>query len=259
MDGVRDHCVPLFEHGLRVRCVSSGLIDVTSCVVEPKKEIAPDKLEAFRPDCSSGPAYFRDALAFALEFYPEQLEAFSKVKFEEVTPRHFFVEYAWVVHATGFSAKQVGKMMDRLIPLYEDFVAFSKLEDTELSEVLAVCNNPQKVKAVRNAAKLVRGGIDAFGWVKYRADHLSTPELLQKLPYVGPVTCFHLARNIGLLECVKPDLHLVRMAEHWGYEDPMEMCRAVRPSGMPLGIVDLILWYSASTFGTLDLRKDGTR
>jgi len=101
-------------------------------------------------------------------------------------------------------------------------------------------------------------GLDAR-WEAWRQDRLSSPELLRRLPYVGPVTCFHLARNLGMLECVKPDLHLVRMAEHWGYPGCVEMCEDLRPDGMPLGIVDLILWYAASTFGTSGIRRAGSR
>jgi hypothetical protein len=37
------------------------------------------------------------------------------------------------------------------------------------------------------------------------------PEDLMKLPFIGKTTCQHLARNIGLQSCVKPDLHLKRL------------------------------------------------
>lgn len=151
-------------------------------------------------------------------------------------------------------------MMERLLPAYGHWSSLARKEEPEvMRSVLPVCNNPQKARAVWRASRLLRDGVDAFGWDEYRKGYLSSPDLLRRLPYVGPVTCFHLARNVGLLEFVKPDLHLVRMAEHWGFPDPVEMCRAVRPEGMPLGIVDLVLWYAASTFGTIGMRRDGAR
>lgn len=227
--------------------------------MEPHKELS--LTEEFRPDLGSPPReYFAKARAFVEQFYGEELKAFQSVRFSEVSPEFFVREHAWVVHATGFSAKAVGKFMPKLVCAYGHWSDLARKEEPEVMEaVLPVCNNPQKARAVWRMAKLVRDGVDAFGWEKYRDEDLSSPEKLRKLPYVGPVTCFHLARNIGLLECVKPDLHLVRMAEHWGYGGCVEMCEDMRPNGMPLGIVDLILWYAASTFGTLELKRDGGR
>jgi hypothetical protein len=115
------------------------------------------------------------------------------------------------------------------------------------------------------------------GWLEWRQENLSTPELLQKLPFIGPVTCYHLARNIGLLDVVKPDLHLERLAAHWGFDGSLEMCRQmqahwcnhfetidgervrIQKERPPLGIIDLCVWYLASTFGTKELRKEGER
>lgn len=216
------------------------------------------------PDLSSGPhEYFKNALEFVRQHYPEQLKAFESIRFEDVDEDFFFREYVWVVHATGFSAKAVGKFMPRLLSAYGGWDALACKEfDEVMRRVALVCNNPQKAKAVHATTKLMWegiGGPNAVGWGSWKKANLSTPELLAKLPYVGKVTCFHLARNIGLLECVKPDLHLVRMAKHWGFKDCVAMCEAVRPDGMPLGIVDLVFWYAASTFGTTSIRKDGDR
>lgn len=229
--------------------------------MEPHKELP--STDGFEPDLEAGPAaYFEKAHAFVKEFYPEQLKAFSAVRFGDVDSDFFFREYAWVVHATGFSAKAVGKFMPRLIGAYGIWSDLAEEEfDVAFERVMEVCDNRQKAKAVWTTAKLLAQevGLAQGGWDGFKEARLSSPEKLQGLPYVGPVTCFHLARNIGLLECVKPDLHLVRMAEHWGFPDCVAMCEAMRPEGMPLGIVDLILWYAASTFGTLGIRKDGAR
>jgi len=225
------------------------------------------------PDLKADPeAYFDVALKFVQTHYPEQLKAFSSVRFEDVDDDFFFREYVWVVHATGFSAKAVGKFMPRLLNAYGwwDALACKQFEDVMI-RVAPVCNNLQKAKAVHATAKMMFDGMmgkktqngkfepKSVTWADWKQKNLSSPELLAKLPYVGRITCFHLARNIGLLEFVKPDLHLVRMAKHWGFDDCVQMCEAVRPPGMPLGIVDLIFWYAASTFGTIDIRQDGDR
>jgi endonuclease III len=228
--------------------------------MEPHKQL--DGIEEYRPDLASGPQeYFRKALMFAIDYYGEQMDEISSVKFEKVAPEYFWREYIWVVHATGFSAKAVGKFMPRLAAAYGNYWELAELDfDFAFSFVKPVCNNPQKAKAVWKTAQLLRNEmIEKKFWPEVRQELISTPEKLKELPYIGKVTCFHLARNIGLLDFVKPDLHLIRMAEYWKFKDCVEMCKAVQPVGMPLGIVDLVLWYSASTFGTLDIRQEGQR
>lgn len=192
--------------------------------------------------------------------HPQEVEQISSVKFADVTPEHFFREYIWVVHATGFKASVVGRFMPRLTAAYGPWNDLAKEAlGPVLDRAKAVVNNPQKIRAVHAMAVSMAEGIGSRGWGAYKQESLSDPGKLAKLPYIGKVTCFHIGRNIGLLDCVKPDLHLIRMAEHWGFKDCVEMCKAVQPDGVPLGIVDLAFWYAASTFGTLDMRKDGAR
>lgn len=231
--------------------------------MEPHKELS--GAEKFRPNPDEGPkAYFEKALAFTREFYSQEMDSIASVRFEDVSQEHFFREHIWVVHATGFSAKAVGKFMPRLLEAYGpwNLMTLDKFDDV-YERVRKVCDNRQKIKAVYATADLMCSKMfvkeHAVGWHEFKQDFLSTPAKLAELPYIGKVTCFHLGRNIGLLECVKPDLHLIRLADHWGFKDCEEMCRAVRPDGMPLGLVDLCLWYVASFFGTIDIRKKGGR
>lgn len=222
--------------------------------MEPHKELDLTRVQA--PPLDQGPqAYFDAALEFARANYADEMAYIGSTVFADVDPDMFFREYVWVVHATGFSAKAVGKFMPRLAEAYGPYGVLAGEDfETAFDRVRKVCNNPQKAKAVHKTAGLLRDAIEKDGWGKFRDESLSSPDLLQKLPYIGKITCFHLARNLGVLECVKPDLHLVRLAAHWGFSDCEALCRAVRPVGMPLGIVDLVLWYACSTFGTLSVR-----
>jgi len=228
--------------------------------MEPHKQLT-SSIDIFRPPLTSARAYFEKAYAFAREFYSAEMDQIGSVKHDLVEPEYFFREYIWVVHATGFSAKAVGKFMPRLLEAYGPYQELAKRTlDDAIGRVKTVCNNPQKIKAVHATSIFLRDGIKLHGWDKLKKDKLSTPDQLTKLAYVGPVTCFHLARNIGLLDCVKPDLHLIRLAQHWKFKDCVSMCKAMgEGSGLPLGIVDLVVWYAASTFGTLDVRKKGQR
>jgi hypothetical protein len=228
--------------------------------MEPHKSLD-SSTEQFRPPLDSPKLYFEKALAFAREYYSEQMDQIGSVKHESVNPEHFFCEYVWVVHATGFSAKAVGKFMPRLMEAYGPYQELAnRAIDRAIDRVKVVCNNPQKIKAVHTTSQLLDKNIKLHGWDEFRNTKLATPEQLQKLSYIGPVTCYHLARNIGLLNCVKPDLHLIRLADHWGFPDCTSMCKEMgKDSGLPLGIVDLVVWYAASHFGTIEIRKDGAR
>lgn len=229
--------------------------------MEPHREL-PAGTEAFRPSVDDGPrAYFEKARAFAERFYGDEVRRISSVRLEDVTPGFFFQEYVWVVHATGFSAKAVGKFMSRLMAAYGRWDRCGREKFPKvMSRVKPVCNNPQKAKAVHStAARMVEELRDAH-WDDWRAANLSDVEKIGELPYVGKITRYHLGRNVGLLDCVKPDLHLVRMADHWGFKDCESMCAAMRgDDDVPLGIVDLVVWYAAATFGTLGIKQDGKR
>lgn len=227
--------------------------------MEPHRQLS--GIEQYQPSLEDGPkAYFEKALVFARTFYGAEMEQIGSVKFEEVTPEYFFREYVWVVHATGFSAKAVGKFMPRLLKAYGPWAILSgESFDEAFERIRLVCNNPQKSKAVWQTAGFLKSSMLMKPWEEVRSNHLDTPKKLSELPYIGKITCFHLGRNIGLLDCVKPDLHLIRMASYWGFKDCESMCRDVQPDGMPLGIVDLVFWYAASTFGTLSIKKDGER
>ena len=227
--------------------------------MEPHKQLG--STEIFRPSFDNPRAYFEKAHAFAREFYKEEMDQIASVKHDQVDEDLFFREYVWVVHATGFSAKAVGKFMPKLMDAYGYWDKLGcKDFDTAFERIKKVCTNPQKSKAIHSTAKLMVNELNRVTWAEFRKERLSTPVLLKELPYIGPVTCYHLARNIGLLDCVKPDLHLIRLADHWGFPDCVTMCKAMgEGSGLQLGIVDLVVWYAASHFGTIEIRKDGAR
>lgn len=222
------------------------------------------QIDNYEPNLNDSPTeYFEKSLVFVKEFYQDKLNYYLSLEFDKVVPDYFFSEYIWVVHATGFSAKAVGKMMPRLSKAYGPYHTLcNKTEKEMFKDVLPVCNHLAKARAVWETSKILSSEIKNSSWTQFRNEKLSSPQLLQKLPYIGKITCFHLARNIGILESVKPDLHLVRMANKWGFSDCNKMCEEIQEghlekSGekLPLGIIDLVLWYAASTFGTKSIRN----
>lgn len=68
---------------------------------------------------------------------------------------------------------------------------------------------------------------------------------LESLPHIGPVTKYHLGKNLGL-DCVKPDRHLVRIANRYD-TTPGELCaRLADESGHTKATVDQVLWRAAT-------------
>lgn len=68
-------------------------------------------------------------------------------------------------------------------------------------------------------------------------------DYLRSLPWIGPITCYHLAKNFGL-DCAKPDRHLVRIA---GEEGTHALCaRLAASTGDRIATVDYVIWRAAS-------------
>jgi hypothetical protein len=66
-------------------------------------------------------------------------------------------------------------------------------------------------------------------------------DFLGGLPWIGEVTKFHAARNFGV-DCVKPDIHLQRIADHHGVT-PHQLCaRLAAELGLRIGTMDAVLW-----------------
>lgn len=65
------------------------------------------------------------------------------------------------------------------------------------------------------------------------------------LPWVGPVTKLHLAKNLGA-DVAKPDVHLLRLSEPAG-ETAQGLCeRLAKETGYRAATVDLILWRACA-------------
>jgi len=205
--------------------------------------------------------YFEDALVFAQTNYQAVIDRISNTRFGSVSAIDFWDEYVWAVYVSGFRAKTISKIWVKLLTAYDKLEligepAPSGVESEVRETAMKVFAHPRKTKAIIDASHIIRIGRNEVGWERFRDTNLSTPEQLQTLPFIGKITCYHLARNIGLLQYVKPDLHLVRMAKRWGFPSPQALCEYLaREFDMQPGIVDLVLWYSASTFGTKELDK----
>ncbi len=68
---------------------------------------------------------------------------------------------------------------------------------------------------------------------------------LQALPWIGQITKYHIAKNLGMDVC-KPDRHLVRIAGGYGMT-PEKLCSSLANlTGDRIGTVDLVIWRAAN-------------
>ncbi len=94
------------------------------------------------------------------------------------------------------------------------------------------------------AINFIRGNKeDIFNQYDCSLDKL---EFLESLPFIGKITKYHLAKNLGF-DVVKPDRHLVRIANNYGFKDCFQMCNHISlETGDKVSMIDMVLWRSAN-------------
>ena len=182
--------------------------------------------------------------------YEGELDWQGSLEFEAITEVDFLRETAWVVLSAGFKESIVRSIFPALSEAFLDWGSAREIVEAKAlcrQEALAVFASTAKIDAIIAIAQTVdRVG---FGVVKAHIRDGQT-EYLQQFPFIGPVTRFHLGKNLGL-NVVKPDRHLVRLARVTGHDSPHELCsRIARATGEPVAVVDTVLWRYAT------LRRD---
>jgi hypothetical protein len=141
-------------------------------------------------------------------------------------------EAAWVILCAGFSENAVRRCFSFLSLCFCDWESARE-----------ICQNSSLCKATawtkfRNEKK-----IDAILEAAFRRSVVREPiQTLRTLPYVGDITSYHLAKNLGF-HVAKPDRHLVRLAHHLEFDSAQELCMKVASAtGDPISVVDLVFW-----------------
>jgi hypothetical protein len=188
--------------------------------------------------------------------YPEHIAWVRSTAKDAVTPERFWREYVWCSCVAGFNAAVVTGFFDKLMDTIgrDPF----KVKPDSLEAAMRIFGNRRKL----NGIYAVAAHLQAIDWVIFSERYfdfgqLSTAEVianLDKLPNVGSIIAHHLARNLGF-DTVKPDLHLIRVAQRFGFSSPHALCSylSVVYDIELLGEVDLRLFLYCQTYGTLEL------
>jgi hypothetical protein len=178
--------------------------------------------------------------------FSEEILWQASVNFNDVTESDFLREHAWVTLSAGMQERVIRKLFQAISSSFYNFESAKIIVENEsCCRYLALkhFNNIRKVNAIILAAY----GISSKGFSTFKeALYLNPLEQLQSLPYIGPVTCYHLAKNIGL-QVAKPDRHLTRLANYVGYRDVQLFCKHISlQTGDSIPVVDIVLWRFAS-------------
>lgn len=169
--------------------------------------------------------------------------------FDAVTEGDFLRELAWVILCSGFREKVIREKFGAISAAFCEWRSAEEITDKGtacIDEALLAFGNRRKIRAIATGARFIHSG----GWGPCKQAIKAAPiEVLQKLPMIGPVTAYHLAKNLGM-PVAKPDRHLVRMASEHGYSDVQDFCGDISElTGDSVPVVDIVLWRYAAEVG----------
>lgn len=174
--------------------------------------------------------FFESALDYCIKKgYAEEIEFVRNRYFNDsITSWDFYVSYVYVVLNTGMRNQVAEKLFDNL------------MKSGDVDKTI-------KHKGKNKAIKLAMANYETwFKELKVADDKI---EYLKSLFFIGDITKYHLARNIGI-DVAKPDRHLQRIADKYGFDNVHEMCELLsEETGERIGTVDVILWRYCNLTG----------
>ncbi len=181
--------------------------------------------------------------------YNLEIEWQANIVFEEVTEEDFLREAAWVVLSSGMREAVVRKKFPLISHAFLEWESAGKITAQGgqcQREALACFAHLGKINAIISIA----AHVDKHGFSSVR-DAIGSEGIsyIMRFPYMGSATSFHFAKNIGL-PVVKPDRHLVRIAQSLNYPSPEALCSEISDQvGDKISVVDIVLWRYATLYG----------
>jgi hypothetical protein len=188
--------------------------------------------------------YYQKASEYVRKNYLGEFEYFRDLKIknlEQFSEKEFLGEFAWVVFTSGFKVARVESKWEELEKAFNGFDP-NKINEKSVRSAMQIINHEGKCMAVLKCAKL----INKNGFKEFKKKHLTNEDSMEKLPFIGPVTKYLLARNLGM-DKVKPDRWIVRISRNFKFHDHEEMCKKIsEKTGDKIGLIDYVLWRYAS-------------
>jgi hypothetical protein len=151
-------------------------------------------------------------------------------------------EIAWVILCSGFRERVVRHLFWKISLCFFDWSSAATIRNNAsicVATALDVFRSKPKITAIAQSAAL----IEERGFETICRDIIASPVCaLQRFPFIGEVTAFHLAKNLGF-DVPRPDRHLQRLSILHGYTSVHEFCVAIsNASGDSVRNIDTLLW-----------------
>jgi AraC-like DNA-binding protein len=178
--------------------------------------------------------------------YDWEIKWQKSLDFKSFSETDFLREAAWVILCSGFKESTVRKHFDYISMCFCDWESsYEIISHRELCVTTAFScfRNKNKLNAIAKIAEI----IDHHGFSNFKLMVQQDPILkLMELPFIGPITSWHLAKNLGL-NVAKNDRHLLRIANHFGYSDSHSLCAKLSEyTGVSSSVIDIVLWRFAT-------------
>jgi hypothetical protein len=151
-------------------------------------------------------------------------------------------ESAWVILCSGFRERTVRSVFDHISLSFCDWESSEAIVGSGqwcIRSAAVRFRNMRKLRAILDVSELVA----STGFAELKRRICRHPiETLLTLPHIGPVTVWHLAKNLGL-NTAKPDRHMVRLTEKLDFCCADHLCTVLGERfGEAPKVVDLVLW-----------------
>jgi len=159
-----------------------------------------------------------------------------------LTESEFYREAAWVILSSGMSVRSVTSVFKNVSIAFLNWECSEEivtLGDNCINNALRHFNHKGKINAILSIIQFANKiGFESF---KLNLEN-SGVEYIQQFSFFGPATSFHLAKNIGM-NVVKPDRHLIRLAEALNFSTPDKLCTVIANLiDEKISVVDVVLW-----------------
>lgn len=180
------------------------------------------------------------------EGFAEEIDWQNDIQFSQINESYFLREAAWVVLSSGMKESVIREKFPAISTAFYYWKSSNRIVKNRekcWKNALIVFRHEQKINAIINIAlKTLTYGFDSL---KASIQNEGI-KFIQTMPYMGPATSYHLAKNLGL-EVVKPDRHLLRIAAVAGYDNPQLLCEDISMDvGDRISVVDLVIWRFAT-------------
>lgn len=193
-----------------------------------------------------GDIYIKIKEAVISEGFATEIDWQNDIQFSQITECDLLREAAWVVLSSGMRESIIREKFSAISAAFYCWESAGKIvRYSEQCRVnaLAIFHHCKKIDAIITIAKRISAEEFETFKMYIQRDRI---DFIQTLPFMGPATAYHLAKNIGL-DVVKPDRHLLRVAASTGYETPKLLCEDISESvGDRVSVVDLVIWRFAT-------------